>query len=957
VGSYVTIMGNGFSTAPTGTVVRFNGTAAAIVVASTRELKVQVPTGATTGKITVQVAGVTAASPASFTVTPAPVTITSISPTVGDANTVITVSGAGFDSNLADNSARIGTVSAQVLSATTTRVTVGVPPTGASGPVSVMTPRGSATSAQEFVMAPPDIAASTVGTTYRMSIDGPDAVVTVAAGRVGLIVFDAEAGDALGLGMTATTFSGTGGATVSLYDTNGDLSLPSTNRGSVGLSQPKGWILPRVPTRGTYTLAIRPDAGVAVSSMTLTLTRALCGALTPGVVATFTTTRPGQFARCTFQPASTLNYTLVTKNLTVLARIDIALFDPSGSGRQRDTRAQGEMYLLPLVHMPAVPTSGDPYEVQIASVDVTKLGQGSVALLPDALSPITVDGPASTLNVGAEQGGAFVFSGQIGDRLGMGVSTWTTSPANQGVLATIYDPNGVALDTCSASIPRNCIIGPLKSTAPYSVRFEPANGVSATFTASLSRPLAGMIVTGGSAIYAPNRPGQGGRYTFLATAGAPFRLSFASAPNSFSFGGLDARLSDPNGGVITSMGVNLQGPSSQIFTSAMTGAHTIEFDALVPEFGQVTVGLDGDLYTTEVFNGRDSLNRRLPDWDFGYWKANCPAKYGITGLSVEPLGSRYAHAAQCRLGPTVGLTQTALLTGKANVRRATRLGDWDPGYYQWECGADEYVSGFSMDTTTRALHVAQCSSGTFFGRGMTNCSTRNVGCGDDRGTRAVGDWDPGFCLSECGLGQLVFGVSFNSLYGNPHRILCCDNIAHVPYTTEVFAGQNSNNVSSVDWDPGFWKANCPVTYGMRGLSYLTTGANAHAAMCKAADGTSTIPTAVISGVGVRRAARLGDWDAGFNKWECGLHEYVSGISMNTTTRQIHAIQCSAGTFTNGGQTACATRDTGVQDRGSTADGDWDVGFNKSECNAGQIIYGVSVNATTGQARKILCCNP
>lgn len=79
VSATVTIQGQGFSAIPAANDVRFNGTAATVLSASTSSLIVTVPAGATTGPVTVTVAGQTATSSQPFTVVASPV-VSSVTP-------------------------------------------------------------------------------------------------------------------------------------------------------------------------------------------------------------------------------------------------------------------------------------------------------------------------------------------------------------------------------------------------------------------------------------------------------------------------------------------------------------------------------------------------------------------------------------------------------------------------------------------------------------------------------------------------------------------------------------------------------------------------------------------------------------------------------------------------------------------------------------------------------------
>lgn len=67
VGTLVAIAGTGFSATAADNIVKFNGTAATVKEASTTILTVEVPSGATTGKVTVQVGSNTGTGPV-FTV-------------------------------------------------------------------------------------------------------------------------------------------------------------------------------------------------------------------------------------------------------------------------------------------------------------------------------------------------------------------------------------------------------------------------------------------------------------------------------------------------------------------------------------------------------------------------------------------------------------------------------------------------------------------------------------------------------------------------------------------------------------------------------------------------------------------------------------------------------------------------------------------------------------------------
>ena len=117
--------------------------------------RTSVPTGAVTGPITVTVPEGTATSASSFIVTPSTPAITSFLPTSGPATTVVWVDGVNLAGATAVRFNGQAAADFEVLS--DTRVSATVPAAATSGPISVTTPGGTATSAASFELTPPTI--------------------------------------------------------------------------------------------------------------------------------------------------------------------------------------------------------------------------------------------------------------------------------------------------------------------------------------------------------------------------------------------------------------------------------------------------------------------------------------------------------------------------------------------------------------------------------------------------------------------------------------------------------------------------------------------------------------------------------------------------------------------------------------------------------------------------------
>ena len=98
VGTSVAINGTGFAATATQNVVAFNGVAATVTASSPTMLTVAVPAGATTGRISVSLAGNTVVSAQDFSVTTAGApAIAAFTPSSGAAGTSVMVTGTNFN--------------------------------------------------------------------------------------------------------------------------------------------------------------------------------------------------------------------------------------------------------------------------------------------------------------------------------------------------------------------------------------------------------------------------------------------------------------------------------------------------------------------------------------------------------------------------------------------------------------------------------------------------------------------------------------------------------------------------------------------------------------------------------------------------------------------------------------------------------------------------------------------
>jgi hypothetical protein len=150
VGATVTVTGSNFTGASS---VTLNSVALTdFTVVDDATLTFIVPTGATSGLVAVTTAGGTATSANSFTVTvpiPAP-TITSFTPTTGSAGTTVTITGTNFTGATAVSIGTLTISNFTVVSATSITLVLPTTTSAINGPLTVVTPGGTATSTTNF---------------------------------------------------------------------------------------------------------------------------------------------------------------------------------------------------------------------------------------------------------------------------------------------------------------------------------------------------------------------------------------------------------------------------------------------------------------------------------------------------------------------------------------------------------------------------------------------------------------------------------------------------------------------------------------------------------------------------------------------------------------------------------------------------------------------------------------
>lgn len=155
-------------------------------------------------------------------------------------------------------------------------------------------------------------------------------------------------------------------------------------------------------------------------------------------------------------------------------------------------------------------------------------------------------------------------------------------------------------------------------------------------------------------------------------------------------------------------------------------------------------------------------------------------QYYMTGISV--LTEMRPHRALC-VGQSMRLDWAggnwfnrlrSLSMANGDQRADTGTGDWDVGYTKAECARNEVMIGISQ-TTDRRLSKILCGPMHQNRSNINQCTPLQLSnLNDNRRNMLSGNWDPGYQKTECGLNQVMKGVSRHPTTGEIHRMLCCD---------------------------------------------------------------------------------------------------------------------------------------------------------------------------------------
>ncbi|MFG2217397.1 polymorphic toxin-type HINT domain-containing protein [Streptomyces sp. NPDC048685] len=528
-GAKVTLSGTGFSTAAANNAVSFGGKAATVATATATRLVVTVPVGAVDGKVAVKVGSSNAQSVESFALAGSGPAVSKMEPASGAPGTRVVLTGSGFASAATDNVVRFnGGMLGELAEVTATSVTVKVPEGATTGRVQVETPDGIATVPSDFeITAGSDD--GTFETTVRTSVtdDNPPTAAVTTPGRRAQVLFDAEQGDDIGFGVTASTFNST--VTLRLYDPQG---AQVESNGYVP-ADGGNWQAHDLALTGTYSLVVDPGPA-NIGAATVTVSKASGGVLDLSAPPADTPMlRAGQEGHWTLSgiKGESLGIGIDATAMAKGASLRVDLLGPDGESVDSAYASGGFTGKL---EVEALPTS-DRYDLWLHPTNVAT-GTAKVTASHDAdAGQLAVTGPDTELTITRPgQNGIGHFSAQLGQRISLGAKS-QGFPSYTSL--EVRGPDGKVVDSSfivSADSTSEWDSPVLTASGTYTLSLKPQNIGTGKLTLTLSNPtvVPELTTTGPTADVTIDRCGQNAESTFRASAGDDLSLGFGD--NTFT---------------------------------------------------------------------------------------------------------------------------------------------------------------------------------------------------------------------------------------------------------------------------------------------------------------------------------------------------------------------------------------------------------------------------------------
>lgn len=574
VGAQIKLHGSGFSATPASNTVTFNGSAATVISATSNELIVTLPLGATTGPITLAVAGDTVTSSDAFVVTEGPF-ISAFAPAAVNPGGNVTVSGSALEPVAQETQAAIGRWLGVPVSYSNTALIFTVPAGAGSGAISVTTPQGRATTTEDLIVLPAAVSAGNVGASGQLDVGDAPLSLAITPGKHGVLAIRATQGQYLSvqLASLATTPSNASVGYQIYSPTNAQLGS-----GSVSATA-KTIHLPKIALTGTHLVVFSSGANTVTLSAAIESSPVLTGAEPAVAVSTTSTYQSKRFimrvsvgddmgvgvSQLVTAPTNVnVSFGVVAPNGSSLGAISQCnMSQPGGSCNWWDVD---------------VPLNGD-YVISVASNASTATFNLTVS---KALTGTLTPGVAQSISIlRAGQFALYSFDVGVNDTLAVFLGSVLTAPANSNIQYELVTPSGSQI-LATAGVGNQTKNLRNLAAGTYRVAIVPWYGLTMTASVTLASGLTASIAADAlTRSVSTSVPGQIGYFTFSATAGQNIGVAVSnliSTPGAVS--GTTLVMHRPDGGSISGSTCASSNPagSCQIWTLNLpqTGDYRIE---------------------------------------------------------------------------------------------------------------------------------------------------------------------------------------------------------------------------------------------------------------------------------------------------------------------------------------------------------------------------------------------
>lgn len=532
VGSAVTIYGTGFSTTIANNTVKFNGITATVSEAQTGSLSVVVPSGATTGRISVTVGAQTATSAQDFAVViPGAPTITAFAPGYGAAGASVAVTGTNFNATAGATTVKLNGFVATATVADAGSLTFTVPASVGSGRITATTSIGTGTSATDFLIPPPGIAGADIISVRRLPLATPTNFSVYVENKHAVLLFDGTTDGFYTLQFTNFQSPTTAPIPYKVFKPDGTLLA----QGGVGNTGRPTIHLPRLPVDGTYSVLLSPGIATLNSTVTLNSDPTI---VVDGAVRTSEMTVANQSQRWIFNATAGdrlgIGLSGVSLSPVGTATTAVRVVQPSGT----DMPATTLPACTPNVNNPqglcdgelVAPATGT-YQL-IAESPSSAYSSFSIYLNSEIGGSLALDAVADATLGRPGQDARYTFTVATGDSVGVKVFAIAPQPTAQSFNVGVYKPDGSLFTSCAATPPAAayCELGSLAAAGTYSVVVDPALGTFGTFKLAAERgPL--LATTDAPTSFTSSAASEPMRIRFSAAAGQNLGLAVAGYAN------------------------------------------------------------------------------------------------------------------------------------------------------------------------------------------------------------------------------------------------------------------------------------------------------------------------------------------------------------------------------------------------------------------------------------------